>query len=409
MKLTPTELYERLAPALEDYPAEADAKHAELTSDDSNDTKLTRNWFDPVIEATIGPNTHRLYRPVEAGWDAIDILMPIGVEDETRRYIAQWSWAENSCAVDAVLCIALHLNAWRVQADQEPRPRKPNLASHVLHTLARLPWGMLEQHQRNKIRDVLRRFVAQGSGNFKKANEARPIDEAYAFVFAELPQVSCLMVDTYQCCNEESTRTWAHFRSCSLFTPKKHSDWESATSAKARQPRTTAELLQSVFDAERVMGHTKANCTKPKTGHCPEYIRRSVVVGRLPPVISVLLLHPHLGEVDLTDMGSIEITFQQWDTYQTGSLVIGEDSNPLLQKAHYQLRAVIYHTARKSHYAVESSLQKEKTKGRVHMDMLGGGVQTSKCAKETSWELTASGPPVLLIFKSCQGGNKPTG
>lgn len=374
--------------------AEIKLKEIELSAEGID--KQLGNWFDPVTTFTIGSTWHYSYREVGPNWDAIDILMPTGPAEEKSRFSRRWKWKNNSCAVDAVLCLALHLNAWRIQADQSPTPNIGTGASQVLYSLARMPWGAYNDSQRTNIRDLLKKHVAEVSDKYNDPSEARPIDEAYENVFKGLPQVSCLTVRRVECCDANHSCKYERFSSSLLFAPKPHPDCDPRAPTKQLPPRRTDELLQSVFEKRKMMRSKKDACGQTDTAGCASYTRELLVVGRPPPVISVSLFGDDIGPVDLKDIGIIKVPYVRWD----GEADDNDKSTPLAHEAQYKLRAVIYHTNGRSHYVVESTLQEEATDGRVHMDMLTSGTQPSKCA-EGSWDLVPSEPPAILVFKRC--------
>ena len=384
------------------------------------DTAQVANWLNTRRGCRFGQTILNTYHPTRSGWNSIDKLMPRNKDDDASRYRAGWNFDRNSCAFDVLVGLAIHLDAWRIQADQCVMLDVQNQAVEWLRNIAHIPWGTISEKERTALRELLRDVVTKQSDTYNELYEPRSVRDVYGIVFAQLPQVSSLTVRRSWCCDTshsdfsrfEDTYLW-----CSALQAPKSADppvlisldseadnkSNSKDALKSHQkesgePRRAlryniSEALQRAFLPARASGKVSTSCPKSDSP-CTEIDREVVVIGRLSPTL-VLDVSSLVGEWDLKDRGPVGVMYKYLDPAVAGA--------PLEQRtANYVLEAVVYNDppgARfPGHFTLESKLQQRVLQSQVHIDMYSGAsASESKCEKGT-WEIKGS-LPSLLVFR----------
>ena len=342
------------------------------------------NWVETRIEVNHNGNSMVLHTTIGPGWDGIDALMVWRQEDSDNRYKAGYSWRNNSCATDALIALAIQLDAWRVRADQYLRHRSQNLAVHWLRNIASSPWGLMTTAQRAALRDELQKILAGLSRNYSKAGEMRDCIETYKHLFAQLPQVSSTTLRLSWCCNQKSLQ-WDRFRERNIYL----SGWATGNSKQADTESFTS-LLQDVFAEVKDDCNQDDKCCQGTQIRCKSKVSQTVLVGRLAPIIVIDAARDH-KMFDMQDPGLISLKYLRLNP---ADMVSETQKCPKVCTAQYRLAAIIY--LREKHYFLESSIRGE----RVHVDMLDTKkFGPSKCA-EGSWQC-GEARVELVVFKLC--------
>jgi hypothetical protein len=145
------------------------------------------------------------HRYVRAGWDSVDGTIYQTDTDTAERYLVVPPWSNNRCAVDAMWSLAICMDLFRTQTDQqdwdqiERMARMPALLRNVM--LRNI--GSMTSAQRGRMRDVM-----AGELHRLYPTEFRPAglwDLAYMLqvCFSTAPQLSFTEVMTTVCCDKK--------------------------------------------------------------------------------------------------------------------------------------------------------------------------------------------------------------
>jgi hypothetical protein len=216
-------------------------------------------------------------RSVRRGWHHVDGTMPQGDEDDRRRYTVGTNWHQNSCAADSVILCAIMLDAGRVQIDQISPSRRASLPvpADVLRQLVARPWGLLSQHQRDGLRDVLVDTLAHTNSELFPRHEFQSVNRLLDVGFDQLPQLSWTEITASVCCDGQ----------LAVADTQKTRRVTGFQLMRKAEDSSTQDLTNDILGRTRSPDVTPCSLGVKCTG---ARFRTRLILDRMPPV---LLLH----------------------------------------------------------------------------------------------------------------------
>lgn len=230
-------------------------------------------------------------QPVEQGW-RVDGTQPFSPTDQAARFRRGPRWADNSCAVDAVLMIALFLEAGRCRVDQvwEGFLRRGNRAAHTLLGVIRKPWSRLQPDDIDQLRDLLRVELQKLNPQHHTIGKFQAVSTVLDDLAACVPQLHATWGTVVRCCPEGSWQ-WrlnqdGSLRQVCVLGLQATLEQEARMQGATDTQHAVQILLDPNPDATSIARKYAGRCTACTRADGPRQCqRKQVIIDRPPPTL----------------------------------------------------------------------------------------------------------------------------
>jgi hypothetical protein len=156
----------------------------------------------PVVELAPG-HSIPLLAPFTGTWNEFDHAYPYSYQPSEKRRSRYPRWAQNLCALEALIGVAITMKLGVRQADAlsfEAMRRLPKPAA-AMRALAESPWETLNSKQRNGLRDMVAQAYEEWSGGTWRVGNYADANELVLTLFKAFPSFQYITLDQYICCD----------------------------------------------------------------------------------------------------------------------------------------------------------------------------------------------------------------
>jgi hypothetical protein len=141
------------------------------------------------------------YRHVRAGWDSVDGTIP--QTDTAQRYLLVPPWGKNRCAVDAMWSLAICMDLFRTQTDQQDWDQIQRMAvmPALLRNIMLRDIGVMTSVQRMGLRDLMAKELYKLDPTEFETAGFWDLVQVLQVCFSTVPQLSFTEIITTVCCD----------------------------------------------------------------------------------------------------------------------------------------------------------------------------------------------------------------
>ena len=221
-----------------------------------------------------------LFPRINPCWDQIDGTVQTSPDDERKRYTAYPRWKDHSCAVDVVIMCAIQTNIGRRQADYHLNLSQLGPAQFLLKRIVMQPWGQITQETRDALRDELLDLLSLMDPLTFPHGPSLDVVEVFRQCLLNFPQVTWMeLPKTLRCCQTK-------------FSFGKHACRNSNMVMTSNDPpRSVESFLRQRYSTTKTLPKDEVSACRRGKRCTLDCVELTVVMGALPPVLSVCLPH----------------------------------------------------------------------------------------------------------------------